>query len=63
MTTTLEELLTTAEAAKWARRSTRTLQRMVEDGRLRGFRTHPRGPLLFRKEDLLAALGITEVAA
>jgi len=31
---------------------------MVEDGRLPDLRTHPRGRLLFREEDLLRAIGL-----
>ena len=49
--------LTTKEAAEFIRKCPTTIRRMVQDGRLRGFRTHPNGHLLFREADLLRAIG------
>jgi len=52
------KLRTTQEAAGFLRKCERTIRRMVEDGRLPDLRTHPRGRLLFREEDLLRAIGL-----
>ena len=54
----MTKLLTTQEAAELIRRSDKTIGRMVADGRLPARRTHPGGPMLFREQDLLLAIGI-----
>lgn len=56
------QLLLTHEAAKLARNSPRTIRRWKQQGRLRAYRSHPGrgGVLLFRREDVLACLGIVE---
>jgi excisionase family DNA binding protein len=57
-------LLRTHEAAALARNSARTIRRWKDAGRLKAYRSHPGrgGHLLFRREDVLACLGITESA-
>jgi len=54
----MKPLRETKAAAEFVCRSAKTIYRMVEDGRLKAYRTHPNGPLLFKEEDLLAAVGI-----
>lgn len=47
----------TKEAAEFIRKCPTTVRRMVKDKRLNAYRTHPNGPMLFREEDLLRAIG------
>ena len=55
MTAPLRE---TKEAAEFIRKCPTTVRRMVKDNRLRAYRTHPNGRMLFKESDLLASIGI-----
>jgi excisionase family DNA binding protein len=59
----MELLLTAKEAARYLRISRRTIDNLLQDGRLRGYQIRTRGKLLFRQDDLAALLTPTQPSA